>query len=39
MKTKVWLLLAPLLGAAVGAAHAQKIGDVDTAFQWIGPDH
>ena len=21
------------------AAHAEPIGDVDTAFQWIGPDH
>lgn len=36
----------PLLGAAVVAcaaalptAHAQKIGDVSTAFQWLGPNH
>src|SRR3954471_24458896 len=27
----------PLVFAA--AAHAEPIGDVDTAFQWIGPDH
>ena len=26
-----------LLGAA--SAHAEPIGDVNTAFQWIGPDH
>ncbi len=25
--------------AAVSAAHAEPIGDVNTAFQWIGPDH
>jgi len=24
---------------ALAAAHAEPIGDVDTAFQWIGPDH
>lgn len=35
----VGLMLAMLLGAATGTAHAQKIGDVSTAFQWIGPDH
>jgi len=29
--------LLPL--ALVAAAHAEPIGDVDTAFQWIGPDH
>ena len=29
--------LLPLVLAA--AAHAEPIGDVDTAFQWIGPDH
>src|SRR3954471_9163430 len=27
----------PLVFAA--AAHAEPIGDVNTAFQWIGPDH
>jgi CreA protein len=27
------LLLASL------AAHAEKIGEVDTVFQWLGPDH
>ncbi len=25
--------------AAAGLAHAEPIGDVNTAFQWIGPDH
>ena len=29
---------AALLALAT-AAHAEPIGDVDTAFQWIGPDH
>jgi CreA protein len=32
-------LPALLALAAVAAAHAEPIGDVDTAFQWIGPDH
>ena len=32
--------LAPGLVLALAAAvHAEPIGDVDTAFQWIGPDH
>ncbi len=32
--------LPPALAlAVVAAAHAEPIGDVDTAFQWIGPDH
>ena len=32
--------LPPLLALlACAAAHAEPIGDVDTAFQWIGPDH
>ena len=25
--------------AAAAAVHAEQIGDVNTAFQWIGPDH
>jgi len=25
--------------AAAAAVHAEPIGDVNTAFQWIGPDH
>ncbi|MGL6110728.1 MAG: CreA family protein, partial [Rubrivivax sp.] len=25
--------------ATVGCAHAQPIGEVDTVFKWIGPDH
>ena len=39
VRARVGLMLATLLGAATGAAHAQKIGDVSTAFQWVGPDH
>lgn len=34
------LSAAALLALALAAAaHAEPIGDVDTAFQWIGPDH
>jgi len=34
------LFSAALLPLALAvAAHAEPIGDVDTAFQWIGPDH
>jgi CreA protein len=25
--------------AALGSVHAQPIGEVDTVFKWIGPDH
>jgi len=32
-------LPALLVMTALAAAHAEPIGDVDTAFQWIGPDH
>jgi len=33
-------LFVPALAMALAAAaHAEPIGDVDTAFQWIGPDH
>ena len=31
--------LAALTGAAAHAASGEKIGTVDTAFQWIGRDH
>ena len=31
--------VAFLLAALAAAAQAQKIGDVSTAFQWIGPNH
>ena len=31
--------LACLLGTLACAAQAQQIGDVSTAFQWIGPNH
>ena len=30
---------AVLALAAMPALHAEQIGDVNTAFQWIGPDH
>jgi CreA protein len=36
------LLLALAIAIAASTAfvaHAEPIGDVDTAFQWIGPDH
>ena len=34
------LRLAALLAlVAMPALHAEEIGDVNTAFQWIGPDH
>jgi CreA protein len=32
-------LLLPALLAAAGAVHAQRIGEVDTVFKLIGPDH
>ena len=32
-------LLPPLLCAAAAAAHAEPIGEVDTVFKLIGPDH
>jgi CreA protein len=32
-------LAAILLPLAAAAAQAEPIGDVNTAFQWIGPDH
>ena len=31
--------LALALGAACMAVQAEKIGDVSTAFQWVGPNH
>ena len=31
--------ITALLALACVAAHAEPIGDVNTAFQWIGPDH
>ncbi|MCX7276657.1 MAG: CreA family protein [Burkholderiales bacterium] len=34
---KAWMLAATL--ACAGSLHAEQIGAVDTAFQWIGPDH
>ena len=39
MKTTTRCALALLPGLLATAVHAQKIGDVDTAFQWLGPDH
>lgn len=38
-RTWHWLGLAALVVAGCGGAVAQQIGEVDTAFQWIGPDH
>ncbi|MBC7683169.1 MAG: CreA family protein [Ferruginibacter sp.] len=35
---KVWTV-GWVLSAACMAAQAEQIGAVDTAFQWIGPDH
>ena len=32
-------LLAALCLSAAGHAGAQRIGEVDTVFKWIGPDH
>jgi CreA protein len=36
MKNK-WIVVLVLVGA--GTARADAIGEVDTVFQWIGPDH
>ena len=33
------LMLALALAAGVTATRAEPIGAVDTAFQWVGPDH
>jgi CreA protein len=33
------LIALALLAGAAGLAHAEAIGEVDTVFQWIGPDH
>lgn len=33
------LLLASLLVLACTRADAEKVGEVDTAFQWLGPNH
>jgi CreA protein len=38
MRTPLLRLLAPLLCAAA-TAHAEPIGEVDTVFKLIGPDH
>lgn len=37
MRATRWLALAAVMSAAM--ARAETIGDVDTAFQWLGPDH
>lgn len=34
-----WLGLTALVVAGCGGAVAQQIGEVDTVFKWIGPDH
>jgi CreA protein len=33
------LLFALAIAASAAVVHAEPIGDVDTAFQWVGPDH
>lgn len=33
------LLALPLCLALLGSARAETVGSVDTAFQWLGPDH
>lgn len=38
-RTRHWLGLGALVVAGCGGAVAQQIGEVDTVFQWIGPDH
>ncbi|RRD59022.1 hypothetical protein EII20_00760 [Comamonadaceae bacterium OH2545_COT-014] len=38
MNTRLMMAALPLCLLA-GAASAQKIGEVSTAFQWIGPNH
>jgi len=40
-KITAWRLAASplLLLVALGAAHAERVGEVDTAFKLIGPDH
>ena len=34
-----WVAAGLLLSAVCAVAHAEKIGDVSTAFKWIGPNH
>jgi len=39
MRPSLSIAAALLALAAASAAPAEEIGDVNTAFQWIGPDH
>ena len=39
MRPSILLATTLLALAATTALRAEEIGDVDTAFQWIGPDH
>ena len=39
MKIRFQLLVFSWCCTLAGAVQAQKIGDVSTAFQWIGPNH
>lgn len=32
-------VIAAVLASMAGAAHAELIGEVDTVFKWLGPDH
>jgi len=36
---KAWMAAAGISVACASSLHAEQIGAVDTAFQWIGPDH
>jgi len=42
-RTRLGLTIAAVLAGALAAAalpaRAERVGEVDTAFQWIGPDH
>ncbi len=39
MRKLFHIVLAHLLGSMAFSAQAQKIGEVSTAFQWVGPNH
>ena len=39
MRHRAWLLAAVLACPTWAAASGEKIGDVDTAFKWLGRDH
>lgn len=39
MRKLFHIVLAQLIGSMAFSAQAQKIGEVSTAFQWVGPNH